>query len=78
MTGNEILYIALAIFIVAMIFTVTNCKCKNSRENYRDPLWISSHKLYGDYYSRANGSIYGTPRRGWDMLSGFPYYYKAY
>lgn len=39
-------------------------------ENYKDPLWMQPRKMYRDYYTRANGSIYGTPERGWNMFSG--------
>ena len=47
-------------------------------ENYKDPLWMQPSKLYRDYYTRANGSIYGTPRQGWNMFSGLNENDKAY
>ena len=68
----------LTVFVVVVVFIATG-NCRNRRhENYRDPLWMQPHKLYQDYYPRANGSIYGTPRGGWDIFSGITYYPKAY
>ena len=69
----KLLLILLAIFVI--------CTCLDSTrtvENYTDPIWMNPHKFYADYYPRANGSIYGSRREGWDIFSGIKYYGSAY
>lgn len=75
---TEQLFLALtfALFIFVVVQIATG-KCR-SRENYRDPLWMQPSKLYQDHYPRANGSIYGTRRGGWDLFSGVNFYPRAY
>ncbi|MDB4769569.1 hypothetical protein OAG24_01250 [bacterium] len=54
---------------------------KNVREGYRDPLYLNRTKFVYDWYPKSNGSIYGFPVRyngGWQLMSGYPYYDKAY
>lgn len=46
-----------------------------SRETYRSPLYLNRRKLLCDDYPRANGTVYGEKSH---LLSGFPYYDKAY
>jgi len=65
--------VILFVFLIFLLWTVSTYTT-NNRENYRDPLWMQPHKLYEDKYSRANGSIYGTPTGGWDMFSGLVFY----
>ena len=51
------------------------------KEGYRDPLYLNRAKMVYDWYPRANGSIYGFPYRyggSWDLMSGYPYYDRAY
>lgn len=65
------------IVFVAVLFYLR----KKSVEGYRDPIWMDKSKLYNDYYTRSNGSIYGNAcawNGYWDMFSGFPVYPKAY
>lgn len=62
------LAIGLAILLSYMIFGGT-------KENYRDPIYLNRRKYLCDYYPRSNGSIYGEQSH---VLSGFPYYPKAY
>jgi hypothetical protein len=45
------------------------------REGYRSPIYLNKQKMYCDDYPRANGTIYGEKSH---VLSGFPYYDKAY
>lgn len=45
------------------------------RERYVDPVYLNKKNLECDVYPRANGSIYGEKSH---LLSGFPYYDKAY
>ncbi len=46
-----------------------------SVENYRDPIYLNRKKMLCDWYPRSNGSIYGLYSH---VLSGFPYYDRAY
>lgn len=46
-----------------------------TREGYREPIYLNRKKMLCDWYPRANGSIYGPYS---NLLSGFPYYDKAY
>lgn len=44
-------------------------------EGYRDPIYLNRKKMLCDWYPRSNGSIYGLQSH---VLSGFPYFDKAY
>jgi len=77
--------VAIAFFAAALVVV---CGSKSGfrfspqvKEGYRDPIWPNVQKMTQDWYPRANGSIYGFPRRyggSHDIFSGYPYYYKAY
>lgn len=63
-----VMFIILAIAIFIMV--------KGSGvEGYRDPIYLNRRKMLCDWYPRANGSIYGLQSH---VLSGFPYFDKAY
>lgn len=47
-------------------------------EKYRDPIWTNKTKLHNNYYTKSNGSVYGSIDGNWDMFSGYPSYPKAY
>lgn len=70
MTCGSMIYIALLV----VIFVVVVCM-SSQRERYRDPIYMNRQKMLCDWYPRANGSIYGPYSH---LLSGFPYYDKAY
>lgn len=75
---KELLIIVIIAIAIILIF-----KKKDEKfiEGYRDPIYLNRAKYAYDYYPRANGSIYGyTYRQGgsWSVLSGFPFYDKAY
>ncbi len=76
MKNVQIIQITAVALIVIGIF-IYAIKSKEP-EHYRDPIWMQPKKLYNDYYPRANGSIYGTPLGGWDMMTGYPFYPRAY
>lgn len=83
MSSNRYLLPIGFIVIVCIILTGYAKKCafdvnNPNIENYKDPLWMQPPKLYRDYYTRANGSIYGTPRTGWNMFSGLNSNERAY
>jgi len=68
----------LALFVVLFLLAIKkSCSC---REGYRDPIYLNRAKLVYDWYPRANGDIYGMPipYGSWNLMSGFPYYPKAY
>jgi len=44
-------------------------------ENFREPIFPNKQKLWCDNYPRSNGSIYGEASH---LMSGYPYYDKAY
>jgi hypothetical protein len=44
-------------------------------QGFRDPYYVNNEKLQCDYYPRANGSIY---QINGDLLTGFPFYDRAY
>ena len=48
---------------------------RGAREHYRDPIYLNRKKMLCDWYPRSNGSIYGLQSH---VLSGFPYYDRAY
>jgi hypothetical protein len=60
--------VAAAVFVYFLLFSDT-------RENYRDPIFLNRRKYLCDIYPRANGSIYGEQSH---ILSGFQYNDKAY
>lgn len=64
------LILLLIVLIAGIIFT-----SRKVVENYRDPIYLNRQKMLCDLYPRANGSIYGPQSH---VLSGFPYYDKAY
>ena len=70
--------IPLVLLGILAIITVTMTKGWTAVETYKDPLWMQRSKLYADYYPRANGSIYGTPKQGWNMFSGLNSNTRAY
>jgi hypothetical protein len=72
--------VILAILLI-FCFLKGNGSASSIIEGYRDPIYLNRAKYAYDYYPRANGSIYGnTYRQGgsWSVLSGFPFYDKAY
>lgn len=74
---NTNLIVVLAIVLVVFLIFLY----KPSREGYRDPIYLNRSKLAYDWYPRANGSIYGMPWRyggSWSIMSGYPYYDRAY
>lgn len=68
---------AAAIWIGAIVFVYKNTQDdkKKDLENFREPIFINRQKLLCDNYPRANGSIYGEASH---LMSGYPYYDKAY
>lgn len=42
---------------------------------FKDPYYLNSEKLQCDMYPKSNGSIY---KLTGDLLTGFPFYDKAY
>ena len=69
---KNIVYLLVAIVITIVLY---RCIFAKSVENYRDPIYLNRKKMLCDWYPRANGSIYGLMSH---VLSGFPYYDKAY
>lgn len=65
-------YMIALVFAAVVLFYVL---FGNTRENYRDPIYLNRRKYLCDYYPRANGSIYGEQSH---VLSGFQYSDKAY
>lgn len=79
----EMVILVVIFFIVLVVILLS--KNKNERysliEGYRDPIYLNRAKYAYEYYPRANGSIYGFPYSyggSWNILSGFPFYDKAY
>jgi hypothetical protein len=73
-----ILICIVGIAFVAILFYLRK---KGKIEGYKDPIWIDRSKLQNDYYTRSNGSIYGSNcmwNGYWDLFSGFPVYPRAY
>jgi hypothetical protein len=64
----------MALFVI-LVFLVYFFLIKTNREHYRDPIYLNRRKMLYDWYPRSNGSIYGIYSH---LLSGFPYYNKAY
>lgn len=65
------------ILVLSILFflILVNIKSSNKRENFRDPIYLNPRKLIDDYYPRSNWTIYGPQSH---ILSGFPFYPKAY
>lgn len=63
------------IILLIVLSAVVWWMCNKNVENYRDPIYLNRQKMLCDWYPRSNGSIYGTQSH---VLSGFPYYDKAY
>lgn len=75
--------IILIFLLLFFLFLAYSCHSSTPslKEGYRDPIYMNRAKYAFDYYPRANGSIYGmTYRQGgsWSVLSGFPFYDRAY
>jgi uncharacterized protein (UPF0333 family) len=63
--------IVLTLVIVLLFYCCTDTsKCSQKTEHYRDNIWLNKKKYQDDYYPRSTGSVYGTPRQPWDMMSG--------
>jgi hypothetical protein len=76
-----VLIILAAVLLFFLLKSNTDKTGGSLVEGYRDPIYLNRAKYAYDYYPRANGSIYGnTYRQGgsWSVLSGFPFYDKAY
>lgn len=76
MNNTQLLIVSVgtALFAVSMYM----CMKGNTRENYRDPIWMNKKKMYNDWYPRSNGSIYGDYYQPWDMFRGYPVFPRAY
>lgn len=77
---NNMQIVFCVIIFIVIFLLIINSSC-GRREGYRDPIYLNRAKLAYDWYPRANGSIYGYPYRyggSWSILSGYPYYDKAY
>ena len=72
---NINILIIMLVSLIVLFYATTGFGLK---ENYTDPIWSQPYKLYADYYPRSNGSLYGTPRDGWDIFSEIKYYDSAY
>lgn len=73
--------ILIAFFILFVMILSNNGNKKSVIEGYRDPIYLNRAKYAYEYYPRANGSIYGFPYSqggSWSILSGFPFYDRAY
>ena len=68
---GELKVLALALIVIVLGLWLFG----GIKENYRTPIYPNARKLYCDDYPRANGDIYGEKSH---VLSGFPYYDKAY
>ena len=78
---NAQMILVMAVIAFAILFVMGLTKRCNSREGYRDPIYLNRSKYAFDIYPRANGSIYGFPYRyggSWSIFSGYPYYDRAY
>lgn len=74
---NNIKLFSILIVLAICIYLTTVYRSNKAVEQYRDPIWMNKTKLH-DYYTRSNGSIYGSCGKNWDMFSGYPSYPKAY
>jgi hypothetical protein len=66
------LYVVAAILGAIVLYLILT---SNKKEHYRDPIYLNRRKYLCDYYPRSSGSIYGEAS---NVLSGFPFYDKAY
>lgn len=73
--GNVRMDQSLLILVLVIVVTIVIVLLSRRREHYRDPIYLNKAKLNCDWYPRANGTIYGYRSH---VLSGFPYYNKAY
>lgn len=80
--GGDMKETTIIIFIFVCVIAIFLMKGSCSkREGYLDPIYLNRAKYAYDYYPRANGSIYGFPYRyggSWSIMSGYPYYDRAY
>jgi hypothetical protein len=60
---------------VAVLLVVLYKLCAAKKENFRDPYFLNRQKYNCDIYPRANGTIYTNYS---NVLTGFPFYDKAY
>lgn len=75
---ESIIIICIVVFFLFLFYASSS---STIREGYRDPIYMNRAKYVFDYYPRANGSIYGMSYRqggSWSVLSGFPFYDRAY
>ena len=70
--GWMFVFIIFVVVVTGFIFVMQQLRKK---EHYRDPIYLNQEKYKCDLYPRSNGSIYGLFSH---LLSGFPYYNKAY
>lgn len=64
------------LIIIGVCIVLNNVnKLPSLVEHYRDPIYLNRQKYACDWYPRANGTIYGERSH---IMSGFPYYFKAY
>ena len=78
---NTLWILVLILFVILLVFSCSKRSSFKMKEGYRDPLYLNRAKMVYDWYPRANGSIYGFPYRyggSWDLMSGYPYYDRAY
>lgn len=74
---------ATALWVGSMVFIYKNSQGQTSSskkenkdiENFIEPIFMNKQKLQCDNYPRSNGSIYGEASH---LMSGYPYYDKAY
>jgi len=68
---GEKLVIGAIIFLIVLYFLLF----EETKEGYRSPIYLNRQKMECDWYPRSSGSLYGNSSH---VLSGFPYYDKAY
>lgn len=69
-----------ALIFLGLLMLVFLRRIDGTQEKYVDPIYLSKDDLT-KWYNKTNGTIYGFPHAyggEWDVLSGFPYYNKAY
>lgn len=74
------LFLLLSIVAIIVVVLLNNGGCSKNIEGYRDPIYLNRQKL-DEWYEKTNGSIYGYPYGyggNWSIMSGFPYYDRAY
>jgi hypothetical protein len=70
---GAVVYIVL--FLLFFLILTTFKGESRNKENFRDPIYLNPRKLIDDYYPKSNWTIYGPQSH---ILSGFPFYPKAY